>query len=117
MTQKGRPTQYLGACQFFQDQNISKKKELMKSAKICFQCLNPMKDCRKPEDPKVCSKQTAWGLKCKHCNSTSHHSLICPNKPPQSYQTETQNSNHRGGGRGGGRGGRGEGRGGRGGRG
>ena len=63
MSQRGRPTQYLGACQFFQDQNISKKKELIKSAKVCFQCLIPMINCRKPEDPKVCSKQTAWGLK------------------------------------------------------
>ena len=89
----------------------------MKSAKICYQCLAPMKDCRKPEEPKTCSKQLAWGLKCKHCNSTSHHSLICPTKPTQSYQTDTQNDNHRGGPRGGGRGGRGGGRGGRGGRG
>ena len=82
----------------------------MKSAKICFQCLAPMKDCRKPEEPKTCSKQLAWGLKCKHCNSTSHHSLICPTKPTPSYQTDTQNDNHRGGPRGGGRGGRGGGR-------
>merc|ERR1712215_399913 len=111
MTLKGRPTQYLGACQFFQDQNNFKKKELMKSHKVCFICLNPLSTCRKPDDPKVCCKQSAWSLKCKHCTSTSHHSLICQNKPHQSYQNETQNSNHRGGGRGGGRGGNGNGNG------
>ena len=84
----------------------------MLSNKICFQCLTPMKECRKPDDPKTCQKQLAWGLKCKHCNSTSHHSLNCPTKSTPSYQ-----SDHKGGPRGGGRGGRGGGRGGRGGRG
>ena len=96
MSLKGRPTQYLGHCQYFKDQSLFKKKDLMNSAKICFRCLGPMKDCRTPEDPETCSKQLAWDLKCKHCNSTSHHSLICPTNPTPSHQTDTQYDNHRG---------------------
>ena len=107
MSAKGRPTQYLGHCQYFKDQNLAKQKELLKSHKICYQCLAPMKDCRKPEDLKICSKQIAWNLKCKHCNDTRHHSLICPSKPSQTYKAEHQNDGHSNGGRGGGRGGRG----------
>ena len=115
MSAKGRPTQYLGHCEYFKNQNLAKQQELLKSAKICYVCLAPMKDCRKPEDLKTCSKQTAWNLKCRHCNDLRHHSLICPSKPSQTYQAEHQNDSHRNGGRGGGRGGRGGGRGGRGG--
>merc|ERR1711888_573541 len=117
MSAKGRPTKYLEQCEYFKNQSLARQKELLKSNKICYVCLAPMKDCRKPEDLKTCSKQTSWNLKCRHCNDLRHHSLICPSKPSQTYQTEHLNDSHRNGGRGGGRGGRGGGLDGRGGRG
>ena len=85
----------------------------MNSAQICFKCLGPIKDCR-TEDPETCWKQIAWNLKCKHCNSTQHHSLICPTNPTPSHHTDSQYDDPRGGGEGGqgDQAGRGQGRGG-----
>ena len=74
----------------------------MNSAQICFKCLGPIANCR-TEDPETCWKQISWNLICKHCNSTEHHSLICPNpnpNPTPSHHTERYDD-PRGGGEGG----------------
>ena len=76
MSAKGKPTQYLGHCEYFKNQSLIKQKELLKSNKICFVCLAPMKDCRKDPDFKTCSKQTAWNLKCRHCGDLRHQKHV-----------------------------------------
>ena len=55
MSAKGKPTQYLGTCEFFKNQSLNKQKELVKQNKICFVCLSPMSACRKDPDFKTCT--------------------------------------------------------------
>ena len=117
MSAKGKPTQYLGTCEFFKNQSLNKQKELVKQNKICFVCLSPMSTCRKEPDFKTCTKQSQWNLKCRTCGELRHHTIMCANKPSSSYQSEPQPDNQRSGGRGNSNRGSGGGRGRRGGRG
>ena len=117
MSAKGKPTQYLGHCEFFKNQSLSKQKELCKSNKICFVCLAPMSGCRKDQDFKTCTKQSQWNLKCRVCGDLRHHTIMCAAKPSSTYQSEPQHGSQRSGVRGNSNRGRGGGRGGRGGRG
>ena len=104
MSKQGNPTQYLGICDFFKNQSLSKQKEILKTHKVCHICLSPKASCRKEPDLSICNKQVYFNLKCRQCGDLKNHTAMCPQKT-SSYQSEFQPDSQRG--RGGGRGDRG----------
>ena len=89
MSKQGKPTQYLGICDFFKNQSLSKQKEIIKTHKVCHICLSPKTSCRKEPDLSICNKQAYFNLKCRQCGELKHHTAMCPEKT-NSYQTEFQ---------------------------
>ena len=78
MSKQGRPSQYLGLCDVFKNQSLSKQKELLKTHKMCHICLSPKSSCRKESDPSVCQKQVHYNFKCKQCGDLKRQTVMCP---------------------------------------
>ena len=86
MSKQGSPSQYLGLCDFFKNQSLSKQKELLKTHKMCHICLSPKSSCRKESDPSVCQRQVHYNFKCRQCGDLQHHTVMCPQSQTQNRQ-------------------------------